>query len=268
MTRFLPLLALLVTVGFVDKSTAQTTKTDRLPNVVVFLVDDLGYMDVGANNPGCFYETPNIDGLASTSMRFTDGYAANPVCSPTRFSLMTGRYPTRVGATNFFSGNRAGKFRGAKLNNFMPLNEITLAQALKTKNYATFFAGKWHLGETEEYYPQNRGFDVNIGGWKQGGPYTGKKHFAPFENPEIKIESPEGDHLPARLARDTAKFIADNADKPFFALKAGVNLELLPSTFVDISANYRFSDKEDLDDDNKDIDTDTVFLGAAFRFAL
>ena len=80
----------------------------RPPNVVVFLVDDLGYMDVGANNPDCFYETPNIDALSASGMRFTDGYAANPVCSPTRYSMLTGKYPTRVGATNFFSGKRGG----------------------------------------------------------------------------------------------------------------------------------------------------------------
>ena len=65
----------------------------KKPNVVVFLVDDLGYMDVGANNPKCFYETPNVDALAKSGMRFTDGYAANPVCSPTRYALMTGKYP-------------------------------------------------------------------------------------------------------------------------------------------------------------------------------
>ena len=187
------------------------------PNVVVFMVDDLGYMDVGANNPNCFYETPNINAFAKTGLRFTNGYAANPVCSPTRFSLMTGRYPTRVGATNFFTGNRKGKFLGAKLHNRMPLKEITLAQTLKSKGYSTFFAGKWHLGPTEEFFPQNRGFDINKGGWSRGGPYTGKKYFAPFENPQLKPESPEGDHLPARLARETATFIEESSDKPFFA---------------------------------------------------
>lgn len=194
--------------------------TGSLPNVVVFLVDDLGYMDIGANNPDCFYETPHIDGLARSGMRFTNGYAANPVCSPTRFSLMTGRYPTRVGATNFFSGNRKGKFRGAELNNRMPLDEITLAQSLKSKGYATFFAGKWHLGPSEEYYPQNRGFDINMGGGTPGGPYTGNKYFAPFKNPQLQPESPDGDHLPARLARETAKFIEENSDQPFLAYLA------------------------------------------------
>jgi len=187
------------------------------PNVLVFLVDDLGFMDVGANNPDCFYETPNIDKLAKSGMRFTDGYAANPVCSPTRYSLMTGKYPTRVQATNFFTGKRAGKFHPAPLANKMPLEDITIAQALKKAGYATFFAGKWHLGPSEEYYPQNRGFDVNIGGHKAGGPYSGNKYFGPFKNPEIKEESPEGDHLPDRLAREAAMFIDANKGRPFLA---------------------------------------------------
>ncbi|MGB0155186.1 MAG: sulfatase [Verrucomicrobiales bacterium] len=187
------------------------------PNVVVFLVDDLGYMDIGANNPDCFYDTPNIDRLSDSGMRFTDGYAANPVCSPTRYSLMTGKYPTRVQATNFFSGKRSGKFNPAPLVDDMAAEEITIAEALKTKGYATFFAGKWHLGHSEELYPQGQGFDINIGGWARGGPYTGKKYFAPFENPQMEVESPEGEHLPARLARDTAEFIEANMDQPFLA---------------------------------------------------
>ena len=188
----------------------------KLPNVVVFLVDDLGYMDIGANNPDCFYDTPHIDRLAKSGMRFTDGYAANPVCSPTRYSLMTGKYPTRVRATNYFSGTREGKFKPAEMINHMPLEETTLAQMLKTKGYATFFAGKWHLGKSEEYYPQNRGFDINIGGWKNGGPYTGKKYFAPFKNPQME-DKPSDTHLPKRLADETAAFINDHKDKPFLA---------------------------------------------------
>ena len=189
----------------------------REPNVVVFLVDDLGYMDIGANNPDCFYDTPNIDRLSDSGMRFSDGYAANPVCSPTRYSLMTGKYPTRVKATNFFSGKRSGKFHPAPLNDEMAVEEITIAEALKSKGYATFFAGKWHLGHSEELFPQSQGFDINIGGWTRGGPHTGKKYFAPFENPQMEIESPDGEHLPARLARDTAEFIDTNKDKPFLA---------------------------------------------------
>lgn len=173
-------------------------------------------MDIGANNPDCFYETPRIDAFAKSAMRFTDGYAANPVCSPTRYSLMTGKYPTRVMATNFFSGKRSGKYNPASLIDEMPLDEITLADALKTQGYATFFAGKWHLGETEEYYPQNRGFDVNIGGHTKGGPYTGKKYFAPFKNPQME-DKPSDYHLPDRLANETAEFIRANKGQPFLA---------------------------------------------------
>ena len=202
---------------FMAFSGAYSIEGTSKPNIVVFLVDDLGYMDIGANNPECFYETSNIDGLAKSGMRFTDGYAANPVCSPTRYSLMTGRYPSRVDATNYFSGKRSGKFNPAPLANNMPLEEITIAQVLKGKGYATFFAGKWHLGESEEYYPQNRGFDVNMGGHTRGGPYTGKKYFSPFENPQLHPDSPEGDHLPERLARETAKFIEENKEGSFLA---------------------------------------------------
>jgi len=187
------------------------------PNVVVFLVDDLGYMDIGANNPDCFYETPNIDSLAASGMRFTDGYAANPVCSPTRYSLLTGKYPTRVQATNYFTGLRKGRFAPAPLTDRMELEEITLAEVLKGGGYATFFAGKWHLGPEAEFYPQHQGFDMNIGGYHRGGPYTGNGYFAPFENPEMEVESPEGDHLPDRLARDTCAFIREHKDTPFLA---------------------------------------------------
>jgi len=215
----LTLVLTLVVFACVPEPIAFADELDKSksPNFVVFVVDDLGYMDIGANNPDCFYETPNVDRLANSAMRFTDGYAANPVCSPTRYSLMTGKYPTRVQATNFFSGKRSGRFHPAPLSSNMPLGEITVAEALKEQGYATFFAGKWHLGENENFYPQKQGFDVNIGGHSRGGPYTGKKYFAPFKNPEIAIESPEGDHLPDRLARDTAKFIDDNKDGPFLA---------------------------------------------------
>ena len=196
---------------------AASASESRPPNILVFLVDDLGYMDIGANNADCFYDTPRVDELAASGMRFTDGYAANPVCSPTRYSLMTGKYPTRVQATNFFTGTRSGRFLPAVLNNQMPLEEQTIAELLKQRGYATFFAGKWHLGESKPYYPQNRGFDVNIGGHKRGMPATGKKYFAPFENPEIQEESPAGDHLPDRLARETAEFIHRHRDEPFLA---------------------------------------------------
>ena len=183
---------------------------------VFILVDDLGFMDVGANNPDTFYETPNIDRLALSGMRFTDGYAACPVCSPTRYSIMTGRYPTRRGVTNYFTGTREGRFRPAELNNAMPLDEVTIAEALKESGYATFFAGKWHLGPSEEYWAENQGFDVNKGGWARGGPYRGKKYFSPYDNPRLD-DGPDGEHLPHRLARETADFVTQHKDDSFLA---------------------------------------------------
>ena len=194
---------------------AEPVSTTR-PNVVVFLVDDLGYMDIRANNPATFYETPNIDRLAARGMRFTDGYAANPVCSPTRYSLMTGRYPSRVDATNFFSGKREGRFKPAPLFDRMPLDEVTIAEALSGVGYTTFFAGKWHLGPTEEFWPKRQGFGVNKGGHKNGGPWGGGKYFSPYDNPRL-TDGPKGEHLPERLARETASFIAENKGQPFLA---------------------------------------------------
>ncbi len=210
-------LRLIVGLGALCLAVGWAGAEPNRPNVVVFLVDDLGFADIGANNPDCFYDTPHIDRLATEGLRFTDGYAANPVCSPTRYSLMTGKYPSRVDATNFFSGQRSGRFNTAPFVDNMPLDDITIAQLLKGQGYRTFFAGKWHLGESEAYYPQNRGFDINKGGHTRGGPYTGNKYFSPFKNPELQPDSPEGDHLPDRLARDTASFIAESKDEPFFA---------------------------------------------------
>jgi len=127
-------LALMVGLGM---GTASTAAEKQPLNVLFFLVDDLGYMDVGCNNPDTFYETPHIDHLAQTGMRFTDGYAASPVCSPTRYSIMAGKYPSRVDATDWFSGKRAGRFLPAPLNDKMPLSEVTVAEALKSRGYAT-----------------------------------------------------------------------------------------------------------------------------------
>ncbi|MDZ7617862.1 MAG: sulfatase [Patescibacteria group bacterium] len=186
------------------------------PSFLFILVDDLGYMDIGANNPDCFYETPNIDRLASEGMRFTDGYAANPVCSPTRYSIMTGKYPSRFDATNWFSGTREGRFRPGPLNDWMPLEEVTLAEALKEHGYATFFAGKWHLGHTEDLWPEHHGFEINKGGWARGGPYGPGRYFTPYGNPRLE-DGPEGEHLPDRLASETIRFLESHRNRPFLA---------------------------------------------------
>lgn len=208
---FLGLLAACRAVG------ADDGPIPEVRNVLLIVVDDLGYMDVGANNPDCFYRTPAIDALAASGVRFTDGYAASPVCSPTRFAILTGRHPTRAGATDWFGGRRRGRFAPAETVDRMGLEERTLAEVLKDEGLATFFAGKWHLGPTEEFWPERQGFDVNRGGHRRGGPYGGEKYFSPYGNPRLE-DGPEGEHLPDRLASETIEFVREHADQPFLAV--------------------------------------------------
>jgi arylsulfatase A-like enzyme len=182
------------------------------PNFVFFLVDDLGYMDIGANNPDTFYETPHVDRLARDAVRFTNGYAANPVCSPTRYSIMTGKYPTRVDATNFFSGTRAERFLPAPLNDRMPLSELTLAEALRQAGYRTAFLGKWHLGPTEKFWPEAQGFEINVAGHHAGSPPGG--YFAPYKNLKLP-DGPPGEHLTTRLTDEALKILDQFHDSPF-----------------------------------------------------
>ncbi len=197
---------------------------DKKLNFLFVLADDLGFMDIGANNPKSFYETPNIDCLASKGMRFIEAYAACPVCSPTRASIMTGKYPVRLGITDYISPtryNQPEKWRRntrmlpAPYSNRLPHEEVTVAEAMKEAGYATFFAGKWHLGP-EGFWPEEQGFDINRGGITRGGPYGSKKYFSPYGNPRLE-DGPAGEHLPDRLATETVKFIEDNRNSPFFA---------------------------------------------------
>ncbi len=185
---------------------------ERRPNFLFILVDDLGYMDIGANNPRCFYETPHIDRLAHTGMRFTDAYAACPVCSPTRYSIMTGKYPARGPCTDWFGGRRVERFRPAEYLDRMPLEEVTLAEALRKAGYRTAFLGKWHLGPNEAYWPQAQGFEINIGGWRLGGP---RSYFSPYRNPKLP-DGPKGEHLPSRLAAGVCRLWERFRDELFW----------------------------------------------------
>ena len=165
------------------------------PNIVFLLVDDLGVMDVGAFNPDAFYETPNIDRLAAGGVRFNRGYAANPVCSPTRFSIMTGRYPTRRGRYELVLRPPRGELRaGSPLKDWMPVEEYTLAEALRDGGYSTAFLGKWHLGPTEEFWPEAQGFDVNVAGYVRGRPSS---YFSPLhQEPEARGRGPKASTSP------------------------------------------------------------------------
>src|SRR5690606_7346832 len=169
-----------------------------------------------------FYETPNLDQLAREGAQFTDGYAACPVCSPTRASLMTGKWPQRTGVTDYIGApqsegwKRNTKLLPAEYRTELALEEQTLAEALKAVGYATFFAGKWHLGP-EARWPEDQGFDVNQGGIDRGGPYGGKRYFSPYGNPRLE-DGPEGEHLPNRLAEETVKFMEAHREGPFLAV--------------------------------------------------
>ena len=185
-------------------------------NVVLIIADDLGWMDVSPNNPDTFYETPNLQRLADSGMRFTDAYAACPVCSPTRGSIMTGKYPARTDTTEYFCGKRQALLKPAAYECRIPLEEHTMAEALGSHGYATFFAGKWHLGP-EGFYPEDQGFDINRGGFQKGGPYGGRKYFSPYGNPRLD-DGPPGEHLPERLARETVDFMRTHQEEPFFAV--------------------------------------------------
>ena len=185
---------------------AQPEPTIR-PNVIFFLADDLGYMDVKANNPRTFYQTPRIDSIAAKGMRFTSGYAACQVCSPTRASIMTGKYPVRTGITDYIGGRRAGKLLPAPNKDHLALEEVTLAEALRNAGYTNFLAGKWHLG-TGEFSPNSQGFGPELAG-------QGQFYYPPSDEPP---PSPKDDPKTTdRIANEAVRFIEANANKPFFA---------------------------------------------------
>ena len=197
---------------------APAAETAR-PNVIIFLADDLGARDLGCSG-STFYDTPNLDRLAGQGMKFTQAYAACPVCSPTRASLLTGRWPQRTGVTDYIGAaqpekwNRPTKLLPAPYAEQLALEENTLAEVLKRAGYATMHAGKWHLGGSN-FFPEHQGFDVNRGGLDRGGPYGGKKYFSPYDNPKLS-DGPDGEHLADRLAAECGKFIEANRDRPFF----------------------------------------------------
>ncbi len=222
-------------------------KAGQKPNFVFFLVDDLGWTDLKCFG-STFYDTPNCNKLAASSMKFTNAYAACPVCSPTRASIMTGRYPTRTGVTDYIGAAAGERWRRntrllpAQYTRQLNLKELTIAEALKGAGYATFFAGKWHLGN-EGFWPEDQGFDVNQGGIQRGGPYGGKRYFSPYGNPRLK-DGPDGEHLPDRLASETVKFIEANKDGQFFAYLSFYSVHTPLMAREDLKNKYQARKKE------------------------
>jgi len=188
----------------------------RRPNFVFFLVDDLGWADLGCFGSS-FYKTPNIDALAESGMRFTNAYAACPVCSPTRASIMTGRHPVRVDITDWIPGmdiSRAQNsiFAMVEDRDNLALEELTIAEVLQQHGYQTFFAGKWHLGD-RGHWPTDQGFDVNIGGNQFGSPPGG--YYGPWKNPTLEAKVPD-EYVTERLTEESLRFLDDrDAERPF-----------------------------------------------------
>lgn len=202
------------------------TKRSR-PNILLIMIDDLGWMDLHCQGNSRL-STPNIDGLAADGMRFTDAYAAAPVCSPTRAAVLTGLAPARLKITNHIPDQQRftpqnAKLLPAKMLNHLPAERVTIAEKLKEAGYATGFFGKWHLAGNRipkkqgqgdlRYYPQRQGFDINLGGTAMGGPFS---FFDPYNLHNLPPKK-KGQYMPDRFADEVIQFMTENREKPFLA---------------------------------------------------
>ena len=211
-----------ITLLFITILIFSCSNENEKPNLLFILVDDLGWTDVSYNKSD-YYETIHIDNLSETSMLFDNAYAASSVCSPTRASIMTGKHPARVNITDWIPGldpkNRP--LLGPVDRNELPLEETTIAEVLRDNNYSTFYSGKWHLG-SEGHYPEDQGFDVNIGGFEKGSPMGG--YYSPYKNPRLS-DGPEGEYLTDRLTLETIELIRNrDTKKPFAAFLSFYNV--------------------------------------------
>ena len=212
------------------------------PNFVFFLVDDLGWRDVGSFG-STFHLTPNIDGLAASGMRFTQAYAASPVCSPTRASILTGRHPARLDITDWIGGSQRGELLPAEYLDHLPQAEETLAEVLKEAGYATGYFGKWHLGNAPNL-PESQGFDVNVGGTGAGQPAS---YFYPYRAPEGRDpywdvpgleEGSEGEYLTDRLTSEALAFLQANREGPFLLYLSHFAVHTPIQSKPDLEARY------------------------------
>ena len=230
MNRTTPLIAKrLLTFGallFVLPGVLKAAEPTRM-NIVLFLIDDLGWMDLGCQG-STFYKTPNIDCLAQEGARFTDAYAACAVCSPTRAAILTGKYPARIMLTDWLPDGRWNPKARLKTGRFiraLPLEEFTLAEALREAGYRTASIGKWHLGSEPFSLPQHHGFDVNVAGNAHGAPGS---YFLPYDGNwsipttglrvkwNVLPDGEPGEYLTDRLTDEAAAFLRETRDQPFF----------------------------------------------------
>ena len=232
-------------------------------NFIIILVDDLGWTDLTCQGSR-YFETPNVDRLAAQGMRFTNGYAACAVCSPTRAAVQTGRYPGRVGVTDWIrarfqggeipaDGNNPTEYVGGRNRPllcppnplFLELDELTLAEALKPAGYVSCYIGKWHLGQQDQF-PERQGYDFNHGGCDLGQPPS---YFDPYANKRKYYEIPnlpprrQGEYLTDREADEAVAFIRANRHRPFLLSLGHYCVHTPLQAKKDVTAKYQAKPK-------------------------
>ena len=182
------------------------------PNILLILIDDLGWTDLACYG-SAFYDTPNLDRLAGEGLLFTDAYSSCPVCSPTRASIMSGKYPARVGVTQYIPGHAVGRLQDVPYFHGLPISEYSIATALKDGGYQTWHVGKWHLGGARTT-PERHGFAVNIAGLGWGMPQNG--YFSPYGMANLP-DGEAGEYLTDRLTDEAIRLIeVRDSSRPFF----------------------------------------------------
>lgn len=202
-------------VVFVSAGMIQCRQKEEKPmNVVFFLVDDLGWMDTGCYGSS-FYDTPNIDNFATEGLRFTSAYSPCHVCSPSRASILTGKYPATLNLTDWLPGRLDfpfHKLRNVQINQHLPYGVTTIPGVLQANGYRTAIFGKWHLGE-DSASTSRHGFDLHIPDWNKGWPNKG--YFSPYELKGLE-GGPDGEYLTDRLTSEALKYLEENREHPFF----------------------------------------------------
>lgn len=216
---------LILSILLLNQTKKEVIKEFKKPNIIFFLVDDMGWMDTSINGSE-YYETPNMERLAKMGMKFTHAYAANPLCSPTRSSILTGQDPARIRLTtpgghlppnpekdlNAKEGEPWQKVATPASRTFLSTDQFTIAEALKENGYTTAHIGKWHLGQ-KGYWPEDHGFNINFGGQQHPGPPS---YFSPYKIPNLP-NGEKNEYITDRVTKEALNFLNNQTkDKPFY----------------------------------------------------
>ncbi len=208
------MLGLLSSAALATSACSSSAQARRPLNIVLFMIDDLGWADLGCYNSE-LYQTPNIDALAAQGVRFVNAYSSCPACSPTRASVMTGKSPARLHITDWIPGTHVlpySKMLPPDFEQQLPLKEVTIAEELAPLGYRSAAIGKWHLGK-RPYFPDKQGFSLNVAGTQYGAPAS---YFYPGWTKNVPLDGKPGEYLTDRLCEEGDKFIRENHDHPFF----------------------------------------------------